>query len=44
MILCDIQRGIEISHKIDSQEMKSFLGAMHRAINQVCHEYQWADI
>ena len=24
--------------------MKRFLGAMHKAINQVYHEYQWADI
>ena len=24
--------------------MKIFLGAMHRAINQACHGYNWADI
>ena len=46
MISCDFRRVITISDKIDpleTQEMKRFLGAV-LDINQVCHEYQWADI
>ena len=49
MISCDSRRVITISNKIDVGPLEIFKNRnvfweQYIDINQVCHEYQWADI